>query len=224
MKLILQGAGGILGVLAAMALLLFLPAGTPAFWQGWAFLAVWGVASIGISVFLVTRDRALMERRMRGGPTAEKRTSQRVSMWFASALFAAIFVIAGFDRRELWSGVPAYVSVAGNVLVAIGWVVIYFVFRENSFTSATIEVAPDQRVISTGPYSVVRHPMYSGSLLYLIGMPLALGSWWALLAIIAFIPVGAWRMFDEEAFLSRSLAGYTDYMRRVRRRLVPLPW
>ena len=102
--------------------------------------------------------------------------------------------------------------------------IIYFVFRENSFISATIEVAPDQRVISTDPYSVVRHPMYSGSLLYLIGMPLALGSWWALLTIIAFIPVGAWRMLDEEAFLSRNLAGYTDYMHRVWRRLVPLPW
>lgn len=114
--------------------------------------------------------------------------------------------------------------IAGNVLIVLGWTIILFVFRENTFTSATIEVVADQRVVSTGPYVVVRHPMYSGSLLYFLGIPIALGSWWGLLVGILMMPVFVLRLFDEEKLLARNLPGYSEYMDRVKYRLVPFVW
>jgi len=110
------------------------------------------------------------------------------------------------------------------VLIAIGWLAIFIVFKENTFTSATIELAPDQKVISTGPYALVRHPMYAGALVMLVGIPIALGSWWGVLVIVAMIPVLIWRLFDEEKFLARNLPGYLEYQDRVRYRLIPLVW
>lgn len=114
--------------------------------------------------------------------------------------------------------------IAGNILIVLGWTIILFVFRENTFTSATVEVAADQRVVSTGPYAVVRHPMYSGSLLYFLGIPIALGSWWGLLVGILMMPVFVLRLFDEEKLLARNLPGYSEYMDRVKYRLVPFVW
>jgi protein-S-isoprenylcysteine O-methyltransferase Ste14 len=119
---------------------------------------------------------------------------------------------------------PAYAALAGDALVAIGWLATFFVFRENSFSSATIELAPDQRVISTGPYALVRHPMYSGGLVMLLGMPIALGSWWGVLIIVAIIPALIWRLLDEEKFLARNLPGYVEYQNKVRYRLIPGVW
>jgi len=114
--------------------------------------------------------------------------------------------------------------IAGNILIVLGWTIILFVFRENTFTSATIEVVADQRVVSTGPYAVVRHPMYSGSLLYFLGIPIALGSWWGLLVGILMMPVFVFRLFDEEKLLARNLPGYSEYMDRLKYRLVPFVW
>ena len=119
---------------------------------------------------------------------------------------------------------PASVALAGDALMAIGWLAIFFVFRENSFSSATIEIADDQRVVSTGPYAWVRHPMYAGALLMLLGMPLALGSWWGLLALLAMLPALIWRAFDEEKLLTESLPGYPEYRQKVRFRLIPGVW
>ena len=119
---------------------------------------------------------------------------------------------------------PLYVTIAGDVLLALGWMIIFFVFKENTFASAKIEVVADQKVISTGPYAVVRHPMYSGSLIYVLGMPLALGSWWGLFVIILMLPTGMWRLFDEEKFLAKNLSGYSEYRDKVKYRLVPFIW
>jgi protein-S-isoprenylcysteine O-methyltransferase Ste14 len=116
------------------------------------------------------------------------------------------------------------VALAGDVLVVLGWVAIFFVFKENTFTSATIEVAAGQKVISTGPYALVRHPMYAGALVMLLGIPIALGSWWGLLVIVAMMPALLWRLLDEEEFLTRNLPGYADYQSKVRYRLIPLLW
>ena len=113
---------------------------------------------------------------------------------------------------------------AGEGFVAAGWLAIFFVFRENSFSSATIELAPDQTVISTGPYALVRHPMYSGGLIMLLGMPIALGSWWGMLVVIAILPALIWRLFDEERFLARNLPGYAAYQSKVKYRLIPRIW
>jgi protein-S-isoprenylcysteine O-methyltransferase Ste14 len=116
------------------------------------------------------------------------------------------------------------VAMAGDVLVVLGWLAIYLVFRENSFTSATIEIADDQEVISTGPYAYVRHPMYAGSLVMLLGIPIALGSWWGLIALAVIAAALLWRILDEERFLARHLAGYDAYKEKVRYRLIPHLW
>ena len=207
-----------------MAGLLFVPAGTLRYWQAWVYLSVFAGASALVTLDLLRNDRALLERRMKGGPTAEQRPLQKLIMLGASGCFIALLVVPSLDHRFAWSSVPTIVVIASDALVAIGFSLIARVYRENSFTSATIEVMQHQTVISTGPYAVVRHPMYASSLLYLLGTPLALGSYWGLVPIAVMIPVLIWRLLDEELLLSRNLPGYTDYQQRVRHRLVPFVW
>ena len=161
---------------------------------------------------------------MRGGPTAEERPAQRLSMLGASLGFIALLVVPALDHRFGWFAVPLGVVVAGDVLVAVGFGLIVRVYRENTFSSATIEVAENQTVISTGPYAIVRHPMYASGSLYLVGTPLALGSYWGLVPIAAMMPFLIWRLLDEERLLAKDLAGYTEYQKRVRHRLVPFLW
>jgi protein-S-isoprenylcysteine O-methyltransferase Ste14 len=205
----------------AMGALLFATAGTVHYWQGWLFLAVFLGAAIVITAHLANHDPALLRRRLAGGPMAEPETSQKVIMLFASIGFLGLLLVPALDHRFGWSSVPAPVVIAGNVLVAVGFAVVLRVFRENTFTSARIEIAQEQRVITTGPYALVRHPMYAGAFLYLLGMPLALGSYWGLLVLVPMTAVVIWRLFDEEGLLARGLPGYADYQRSVRWRLIP---
>jgi protein-S-isoprenylcysteine O-methyltransferase Ste14 len=135
-----------------------------------------------------------------------------------------LLVFPALDHQFGWSPVPPYVSVAGDALVALGFLFIFFVFAENSYGASTIQVAEGQRVISTGPYALVRHPMYAGALVMLIGIPLALDSWWGLVVLLFMTPVLVWRLLDEEKFLSRNLPGYVEYQRKVQYRLVPFIW
>jgi protein-S-isoprenylcysteine O-methyltransferase Ste14 len=207
-----------------LGLLLFVPAGTIGYWQAWVYLAIFLGASALITLYVLKRDQALLERRMSGGPTAEKRPVQRLIMLFTSIGFIAIHVVPALDHRFGWTNAPLGVVVAGDILVGIGFLVIGRVYRENSFASATIEVAENQRVVSTGPYAIVRHPMYAGGLLLMLGTPLALGSYWGLVPLAAMMPFLIWRLFDEEHFLAKKLPGYTEYQQRVRHRLVPLVW
>ena len=204
-----------------MGLLLFLPAGTAQYWQAWVFLAVFFGASLLITVYLMKKDPALLKRRLSGGPTAEKEKTQKIIMFFTTVGFIALLVVPALDYRFKWSTVPLYMVIAGDILTALGFYVVFLVYKENTFASATIEVVCDQKVISTGPYAIVRHPMYAGSLLYLLGMPFALGSYWGLLVLAATMPFLIWRLFDEERFLSRNLPGYTEYCAKVRWRLMP---
>jgi protein-S-isoprenylcysteine O-methyltransferase Ste14 len=204
-----------------VALLLFVPAGTPRYWQAWTYLAVFFGASGVITQYLMNNDPALLRRRMRGGPTAEKETSQKIIMSFTSIGFVALLVVSALDHRFGWSSPPAYLTIAADLLILLGLYIVFLVYRENSFSSATIEVAADQRVISTGPYAVVRHPMYAGGFLYLLATPLALGSWWGLLAAAGLAPFLAWRLLDEELFLKEKLPGYAEYCLRTRWRLIP---
>jgi len=214
-----------LAVLAAvMGLLLFMAAGTMSYWQAWVYLGIFFGASALTTAFLIRRDPALLERRMRGGPRAEKRPVERLIMVFTSIGFIALLVVPALDHRFRWSGVPVWVVIAGDVLVVIGFYFIFLVYRENTFTSATIEVAPGQTVISTGPYAIVRHPMYASALLYLVGTTLALGSYWGMVPLMATMPFLMWRLFDEEKFLAENLPGYVEYRKRVRHRLVPGIW
>jgi protein-S-isoprenylcysteine O-methyltransferase Ste14 len=214
-----------LAVLAVvMGLLLFVPAGTVHYWQAWVYLSIFMGASVLTTLYLMRKDRALLERRMRGGPTAERRPAQKFIMLCTSIGFTTLLIVPAFDHRLSWSTVPLSGVVAGDVLVAIGFYLISLVYRENTFTSATIEVAENQKVISTGPYAIVRHPMYASASLYILGTPLALGSYWGLVPIAAMMPFLIWRLFDEERFLARNLSGYTEYQKRVRYRLVPFVW
>ena len=224
MSLNLRAAGGLLFVLIVMGALLFLPEWTLDYWQAWVFLAVFGASALAITVYLMKKDPALLERRVHGGPTAEKETSQKIVSSIASVAYVAILVVSALDHRSRWSTVPASVAIAGDVLIALGFTIIFFVFKENPFTSATIELAAGQKVISTGPYAVVRHPMYSGSLVYLLSMPIALGSWWGLSAVMLMTPVLMWRLLAEETFLAKNLPGYPEYRDTVKYRLVPFLW
>jgi protein-S-isoprenylcysteine O-methyltransferase Ste14 len=213
----------VLGVIV-FAALLFLPAWTLDYWQAWVFLAVWVVSSTAVTVYLARKDPALLERRMKVGPRAEKEKSQKLAVLLIFAGFLGLMVVPAFDRRFHWSTVPTNLTLAGDALVALGFLFIFFVVRENSYSAATIQVAEDQKVISTGPYARLRHPMYSGALLLSAGIPLALGSWWGLLGLILMVPALVWRIVNEEQFLKMNLPGYAEYTNRVRYRLVPSVW
>ncbi|HUK62732.1 MAG TPA: isoprenylcysteine carboxylmethyltransferase family protein, partial [Dongiaceae bacterium] len=203
---------------------LFVPAGTVRWWQAWVYLVAFFGPSTLITVRLMSEDRALLERRMSGGPMAERRPAQRIIMGFASLAFIGLLVVPGFDHRFGWSHVPLAAAIMGDALVIIGFAAIARVYRENSYTSATIDVMAGQTVISTGPYAIVRHPMYASASLYVLGTPLALGSWWGLVPVAVMVPFLIWRLLDEERLLVRDLRGYADYRRRVRFRLVPHVW
>ncbi|MCV3205801.1 isoprenylcysteine carboxylmethyltransferase family protein [Mesorhizobium sp. YC-39] len=210
--------------LLVLAVIIFVPAGTLAYWQGWAFLVVFTLSTNLIGVYLALRDPALLERRIKAGPGAENRPVQKglITLAFAGAI--ALVIVSVFDYRFGWSYVPAWVSVFGNLLVALGLMIDLVVFRENSYGSSTIEKMEGQTVISTGPYALVRHPMYVGVLILVVGVPLALGSYWGLLFMLLNVPILVLRILDEEKMLRSELGGYTDYTRRVRYRLVPGLW
>jgi protein-S-isoprenylcysteine O-methyltransferase Ste14 len=211
-------------LVVVMGLLLFVAAGTVHYWQAWVYLSIFTGASVLTTLYLMRKDPALLERRMSGGPTAEKQLTQKFIMLCTSISFIALLGVPAFDHRFGWSTVPLGGVVAGDVLVAIGFYFTFLVYRENTFASATIEVTENQKVISTGPYAIVRHPMYASASLYLLGTPLALGSFFGLVPIAAMMPFLIWRLFDEESFLARNLPGYTEYQKRVKHRLVPFVW
>jgi protein-S-isoprenylcysteine O-methyltransferase Ste14 len=207
-----------------MGLLLFVPAGTVRYWQAWVYLSIFIGASVLITLYLMLKDPALLERRMRGGPTAEKQAAQKVIMLCTSIAFITLLVVPALDHRFGWSIVSVEGVVVGDTLVVIGFYFIFLVYRENTFTSAIIEVAENQKVISTGPYAIVRHPMYASAFLYLLGTPLALASYWGVAPVAAMMPFLIWRLTDEERFLATHLPGYIAYQKRVRYRLVPFVW
>jgi len=216
--------GGLLQLIFFMAAALFIPAWTLNYWQAWVFLAVFFISVLAITIYLTNKDPKLLERRIKGGSAAETRRSQKIIQFLAAIAFIAIFILSALDHRFAWSVVPYAVVIAGDLLVALGLLAVYFVFRENSYASATIEIVTEQRLITTGPYAIVRHPMYSGAFVMLAGVPPALGSWWGLLAVIPIILTIIWRLIDEEKFLQINLAGYSDYLGNVKYRLLPFIW
>lgn len=220
----IKAFGGLLFVPLVMAALLFIPAGTLDYWEAWTFLAVYSASSLAVTLYLMKRDPKLLARRMSGGPTAEKEPVQKIVMSVVSLGFVGLFLLAGLDHRFAWSHMPASVALAGDGLVLLGWLAIFCVFKANTFSSATIEMAPDQKVISTGPYALVRHPMYAGGLVMFLGIPIALGSWWGLAIVAVMVPALLWRLFDEERFLAKNLPGYAEYQQRQRYRLIPRIW
>jgi len=215
---------GLVFLAIAMGLMLFIPAGTIRYWQAWLYLGTFFGASLLTTLYLMQRDPVLLERRLSAGPAAETRSSQKIIMMVVSGGFIALLLIPALDYRFGWSRVPLIVVLVGDLLVAIGFAFIFRVFRENTYTSATVEVTKGQSVVTTGPYAIVRHPMYASALLYLIGTPIALGSYWGLIALAPMLPFLIWRLLDEEHLLANELPGYTVYQKEVRFRIVPGIW
>jgi protein-S-isoprenylcysteine O-methyltransferase Ste14 len=209
---------------AFMALLLFVPAGTLHYWQAWVYLAVFIGASTLITIDLMRRDRALLARRLEGGASAEKEPIQKIIMLLAAIAFAALLAVPALDHRFRYSDIPVTAVALGDVMALIGFCVVARVYRENSFTSATVYVAESQTLISTGPYAIVRHPMYMGVALFLLGTPFALASYWAFPPMALLLGLMIWRLLDEERMLAGNLPGYIEYQRQVRYRLLPLVW
>jgi protein-S-isoprenylcysteine O-methyltransferase Ste14 len=215
---------GLAQLTAVMALVLFLAAGTWRYAQGWIFLLAFSTYSLAITLYLMRHDPQLLARRVTAGPAAEERPRQKVIQALASAAFLSVILVPALDHRFSWSRVPLALVVLGEALMAVGFLMVFLVFKENTFASAIIEVGAQQEVIDTGPYAWVRHPMYAGALILLAGIPLALGSFWGLLTLVPFIAVIVWRLREEEAFLSKQLSGYDAYCRRIRHRLIPGVW
>lgn len=224
MKIALQSiASGLIG-LVVFGLLVFWPAGTFDYWRGWAFIVVFAASTTIPSLYLAVKNPAALRRRMQAGPAAETRPLQKVIISIAFLAMGATIVVSALDFRFGWSSVPAAVSVAGDVLVAVGLGIAMLTTIQNGYASANITVESGQELVSTGMYSVVRHPMYSGNVVLMIGIPLALGSYWGLLFVIPGLAVLATRILDEEKVLTQQLAGYRDYAERVHYRLVPYVW
>ena len=212
---------GLAQFLVALGAMLFLSAWSLRYWEGWVFWFEFSMLVTLITIYFLYKDPALIERRLTAGPLAEKQKRQKIIQWFANFFFVALIIFPGIDRHFGWSHLSLRLIVLGDTLVALGLTVVFFVFRENSYTSSVIEVGKEQTVISTGPYHLVRHPMYAGAILLILGIPLALGSWWGLLLCIPMVAVMIWRLIDEENYLSKNLAGYIDYCAMTRYRLVP---
>jgi len=210
--------------LAALAGLILIPAGTLHYWQAWVLLAVFAGAAWLPSIIVQVKNPAALQRRMRGGPVAEQRPVQKIVMAGLYLSLAAICVVGGLDRRYGWSSVPTPVCAAGAVLVAVGLATVVAVTVQNNYASTTVAVEAGQQVVSTGLYGVVRHPMYTANAIMLVGLPLALGSYWALGFVIPGLIVLAARIRDEERLLDSELAGYREYRRTVRHRLLPGLW
>ncbi len=216
-KLILPTLRYILIGFVAFGIVLFVPAWTLNYWQAWVFILVFTACANGIGVYLSIKDPVLLERRKQFGPAAEQSPAQKVIMSLTLLGVLALLVFSALDHRFGWSQVPAVVSLVGNGLVALGFMIDLLTFKENSFGGSSIRTEAGQNVISTGPYALVRHPMYAGVLVMVCGVPPALGSWWGLAVL-------AWRILDEEKLLRKDLPGYADYTQKVHYRLVPYLW
>ena len=219
-KAIAQSAAG----MAVFVAFIFLPAGTWHYWQGWLFIAVFSLSTIGFTVYLALYNRPLLERRMNAGPQHEKEWSQKIIVSLIILAFFIFIILPPLDYRFGLSPVSAYVSFLGDIVIVLSFLFIFWVLKVNSFAAANIRVADDHKVIDTGPYAYVRHPMYAGALWLFIGMPLALGSWLTICLVPVMLPVLFWRLLDEERILRRDLPGYNEYASRVRHRLIPYIW
>ena len=201
--------------------LLFAPAGTLRWWEAWLFLATLFLPMSLVVRHLLRNDPALLERRMEHG---EERARQKAIVRTTSVLWLLTFLIPGLDHRFGWSSVPAWVVLVADGLVLTGYLMFFLTVRENSFASRTIRVEEGQQVTSSGPYVIVRHPMYLGISLMMLSAPVALGSWWTLIPALTTPPALMLRIVDEEKELITELPGYAEYAGRVRWRLIPGVW
>jgi protein-S-isoprenylcysteine O-methyltransferase Ste14 len=204
-----------------LSLMFFLPAGTPDYWQAWTYIAVLFGSAALLIIYFMKHDPELLERRMR---TREREATQRRVVSIGTPLFLLSFLVPGFDRRYGWSAVPDWLAIASDVVILVGYLLFVRVLMENRYASRVVEVEQGQRVVTTGPYAVVRHPMYVAAILIFLFSPLALGSFWGLLATLIYPLVIVVRIRNEEELLMKNLEGYREYMSTVRYRLIPGVW
>ena len=204
-----------------MGLLFFLPAGTLRYWEAWVYMAILVTPMIIFLFYIIKHDPDLLERRMR---TKEKETEQKTITKIGSFIFILIYLIPGFDQRYGWSSVPVEIIIIADIIVLGGYLLFVRVLLENSYASRIVEVERQQKVITTGPYKIVRHPMYSAVLLMYSFGPLALGSYWAMIGSVLLILILIARINNEEKVLSRELEGYQNYLDKTKYRLVPGIW
>lgn len=215
---------GLTWFLGLLWLALFVPAWSLEFWEAWVFGLIFSLSVTAITLYFLQVDPELIERRLSAGPLAEKEASQKAIQSLAALSFLLLLVVPSLDQRFQWSVVPAYLVIAANVLVALGLLIVFLVFKENSFAFATVEVAKGQKVVTTGPYRLVRHPMYAGALLAMPFTPVALGSFVGLVLTVPLVGAIVWRLLAEEKFLGSHLLGYAEYCKNTRYRLIPLVW
>ncbi|MDD1672518.1 MAG: isoprenylcysteine carboxylmethyltransferase family protein [Methanomicrobiales archaeon] len=207
--------------LIVVAILLFVPAGSLDYWEGWVYYGIVFVPMFFVLRYFLKHDHELLERRMK---MREKEGEQKKIIALASILFLIGFIVPGLDYRFGWSDVPVGVVLLANGIVVICYLVFFLTLRENRYASRVIEVEKGQTVITSGPYALVRHPMYLGIMLMFLCTPLALGSYWALIAFLPILPILVLRILNEEKILTRDLPGYTDYCKLTRYRLLPFIW
>lgn len=211
---------GIMGCVI-VALLIFMPAGTFDFNNGWLLMGILFIPMfiMGIVMWLWCPD--LLRRRL---DSKEKRHTQQGVVKFSGLIFIAGFVVAGLDYRWGWSAMPHWLPLVSAALFLIGYALYGEVMRENMWLSRTIHIEDDQKVVTTGLYSIVRHPMYAATLLMFLPIPIILGSWWAIPIFSLYIPIIVCRILDEESLLLNDLSGYTEYCNKLRWRLIPFVW
>lgn len=206
-------------ILIMLGGVLFVPAGSLRFWEAWIYWSGFSVLTLFITIYFLKKSPELLSRRMQ---YKEKETTRKPPAFLN--LYLLCYVIPGLDFRFHWSTVPVWLVIAANAIVFLGYIFIILVFKENSYASTIIKVEKEQRVITTGPYAIVRHPMYLGLLLMILFTPLALGSYWAIIPALLCIPMNVFRIIGEEEVLLRELTGYKDYCLKTRYRLIPLVW
>ena len=212
---------GFIQLIVGLGIMLFASAWTFVYWQAWVYLLIFSISVLLIYIYLYKSDSKLLERRLN---RIEKEKSQKRAQFLIYILYVCLFIISSLDHRFFWSNVPFSVVIVGDVLVSFGYFIIFIVLKENTYASATIELTPDHKVISTGVYALVRHPMYLGAIVLLLGTPLALGSWWGLLIFFLIAYAITVRLLDEEKFLTQDLSGYNEYCQKTRYRLIPFFW
>ena len=220
-KLFFQALTKFLAGLVLVGALLFLPAGTFAYWQGWLFIALLFVPMFVVGIILMFRQPELLRKRL---DAKEKQEEQKWVVALSGLMFLAMFVVAGLNRRFQWCLLPDWAVYVASVIFLIGYALYAEVLRENVWLSRTIEVQEHQKVINTGLYGIVRHPMYAATLLLFLAMPLVLASPISFLIMLLYIPIIAKRIRNEEAVLEQELEGYTEYKQRVRYKVIPFVW
>jgi protein-S-isoprenylcysteine O-methyltransferase Ste14 len=223
-KTLVETAVSSLVGLVVFGLLVFGPAGTFDYWQGWAFIGVFALATLVPTAYLAVKNPDALRRRMQAGPGAETRPVQKFISAAAFGSLAGLIALSALDFRFSWSTMTAAVSIAGDALVAVGIGIAMLVTIQNGYAAANVTVETGQRLASTGWYGFVRHPMYFGDVILMIGIPLALGSYWGLVILLPGLVLLGLRIRDEEALLTEELDGYVDYTQEVRYRLVPYVW